>query len=396
MTSQRVARQARRHRGVKVLRLADGRHVARWRDPIGGASRQEGLDKLGLTSDAARRAWAVEKAQQLATLRRAVSLGTVAVARRTPAEAMSDYLDGVAHAGTRASKRVAVQEFVDWLAASGVRSLADVSGPRLMAWRDALLKPGSGGRMVSTRNRYQAAVRAFLRWCSKRGLVPLLGADAIRHGCEHVAEPPREIEFLRPPEVRRVLLAAIEHDARPGVPRKVARMVLLLLLSGMRIAEAVDLDWSEVDLDAGEIRLPATRTKAKRARTVSFKEAPTLGLLFSKMRQEGVSARGRVFPDLNGATWQAAQMRMVARHKAPQFTAHTLRRTCGTVLTCSAGIYGGASAFMSCKRLGHSVAIAEAHYAGHLTDLPPEARCIEDALGVRDIAEAIARGEAAR
>ncbi|MFN9332283.1 MAG: tyrosine-type recombinase/integrase [Planctomycetota bacterium] len=382
---------------MKVLRLADGRHVARWRDPIGGASRQEGLDKLGLTSDAARRAWAAEKAQQLAALRRAVSLGTVAVARRTPAEAMADYLDGVAHAATRASKRVAVQEFVDWLAASGVRSLADVSGPRLMAWRDALLKPGNGGRMVSTRNRYQAAVRAFLRWCSKRGLVPLLGGDAIRHGCEHAAEPPREIEFLRPPEARRVLLAAIEHDARPSAPRKAARMVLLLLLSGMRIAEAVDLDWSEVAVDAGEIRVPAARTKGKRARAVSFKEAPTLGLLLSTMREEaGRPARGRVFPELSGATWQAAQMRMVARHGAPGFTAHTLRRTCGTVLTNAPSIYGAASAWASARRLGHNVTIAEKHYLGHLGDIPPEARCIEDALGVRDVAEAIARGEAAR
>lgn len=380
-----------------MLRLADGRFVARWRDPIGGASRQEGLDKLGLKSDAARRAWAAEKAQQLASLRRAVSLGTVAVARRTPAEAMSDYLEGVAHAGTRANKRVAVQEFVDWLAASGVRSLDGVSGPRLMAWRDHLLKPGNGRRMMSTRNRYQAAVRAFLRWCAKRGLVPLLGADAIRHGCEHAAEPPREIAFLRPPDARRVLLAAIEHDARPTVPRKAARMVLLLLLSGMRIAEAVGLDWSEVDLDAGEIRLPASRTKGRRARTITFREGPTLGLLLATMRDEaGRPTRGRVFPDLTGPKWQAAQMRMVARHGAPDFTAHTLRRTCGTALTCAAGIYGGASAFMSARRLGHNVAIAERHYVGHLTDIPAEARCIEDALGMRDVAEAIARGEAAR
>ena len=55
--------------------------------------------------------------------------------------------------------------------------------------------------------------------------------------------------------------------------------------------------------------------------------------------------------------------------------------TCGTYLTCAPAIYGAASAFMSAKRLGHSVTVAEKHYVG-IVRVSPEARTIELAMQV--------------
>jgi hypothetical protein len=74
---------------------------------------------------------------------------------------------------------------------------------------------------------------------------------------------------------------------------------------------------------------------------------------------------------------------------APEFTWQKLRRTCGCFLTCAPGIFGGASAFMSAKQLGHSVAVAERHYVGVVRGIPPEARTLEAAMGITPQMKAI-------
>ena len=51
------------------------------------------------------------------------------------------------------------------------------------------------------------------------------------------------------------------------------------------------------------------------------------------------------------------------------------------LLDCAPAIYGAASAFMSAKRLGHSVTVAEKHYVG-IVKVSPEARTIEQAMQV--------------
>ena len=65
-------------------------------------------------------------------------------------------------------------------------------------------------------------------------------------------------------------------------------------------------------------------------------------------------------------------------------------------MTNSPAIYGAASAWASAKRLGHSVTVAERAYAGVLRDLPADARTLEAAAGIEDLAQAIVDAEAAR
>lgn len=88
-------------------------------------------------------------------------------------------------------------------------------------------------------------------------------------------------------------------------------------------------------------------------------------------------------------------MKLIADYDAPEFSAHTLRRTCGTLLTNAPGIYHGASAWHSAKRLGHSVQMAEQAYAGQLRDLPATATTIEGAGGFEDLARAIVEAQRA-
>ena len=81
---------------------------------------------------------------------------------------------------------------------------------------------------------------------------------------------------------------------------------------------------------------------------------------------------------------EAARRRLIKKYGAPVFTWHDLRRTCGTYLTCSPGIFGGASAAMSAKRLGHSVVVAERKYVGRI-HIHPRATSLEQAMGIEPI-----------
>ena len=82
---------------------------------------------------------------------------------------------------------------------------------------------------------------------------------------------------------------------------------------------------------------------------------------------------------------ETARDRLMDDFDAPCFTWHDLRRTCGTFLTCSPGIYGGASAFMSAKRLGHGVLVAEKHYVGAVSTIDRAASTLEAAMGIEDL-----------
>ncbi len=225
------------------------------------------------------------------------------------------------------------------------------------------------------------------------GLAPLLSGDAVRHGLRRERQERHAVEFLRPPELRRLLEACERHDRESRAAVKAAPYVLLLLLSGMRSTEQRLLAWSEVDLDAREIRLPASRTKTKAARTIDLRICPTAVDLLARLR---LRVKGeRVFPDWTPGRLEVAVRRLSAKYGAPEFTPHALRRSCGTLLTCAPGIYNAASCYLSARRLGHAVDVAERSYLGVLT-IDAKATTIEAAAGIEDIARRIAGGDAAK
>ncbi len=88
---------------------------------------------------------------------------------------------------------------------------------------------------------------------------------------------------------------------------------------------------------------------------------------------------------------ESTRKRLVRDFGAPAFTWLDLRHTCGTFLTCAPAIYGAASAFLSAKRLGHSVVVSEKHYAGAVT-VAPEIKTLEAALKIDDLCAKIVAG----
>lgn len=388
MSKARLGRPSRRRDGVKLLELADGRHVARWVDPVTGKATQTSLDRLGLTTQTARAAWCAKKAEALAALRAAVAIGGTGTERAELADVAEGYLAAVAHDRTRRSKALPLRAMARWLADAGVTLAADVTGPLVMRhWRDRVTDPASP-RQPSTQCRWLSVGATFLRWLRRRGYCPALTAEAIDVAAEPVRVPRHAPDVLTVAEVRDLLTAAMRYAADDRRRRDVAPLMLALLLTGARWRELGELTWGEVLPDS--IRLAAHRTKIRRARSLEFDVAPTLATLFEALREAAgdPAPTDRVWPGA-AAYWPASVRVLVARYGVRPFTANTLRRTAGTVLTCAAGIFGGSSAYLSARRLGHSVTIAERVYVGLLRGLPPTAKTIEAALGVEDLAAAI-------
>jgi integrase len=382
MPAHRVRRRRLDRFGVKILRLRSGAHVARYVDPISRRQVQVNLDRLGLSSQEARTRWAHDKARSTADLRAKVAAGH-AVADRVPlGRAVADYLTTFENARTVASKRIVLEAVREWLEANGVRETAQLTLPVLLRWRDQYLRPSENGHEASTRNRWLATVGAWLRWASGRGMVPLLGIDAIREGTKRTRQARKEIQFLRPAQVKALLQALARHDddAAAGGWRPMGAFFLTLLLTGARYAEVAGLRWDEVYLADGYIELGAARVKTKSSRRITLAETPALRRLLQALALRRGDAE-LVFGDFTYGTLQHALARLVKDYGAPRFTPHMLRRTAGTILTCSS-IYGTAGSFLSAKRLGHGVQLAEKHYVGALHGLAPDARTFEEAADI--------------
>ena len=260
-------------------------------------------------------------------------------------------------------------------------------------------------RSAQTVNVDLRAVRTVLGYLRKLGLLPKIASDDLKDGLERLAVSHDATEYLRPSEIQTLLDSALKHDAavydatreehaglRPlGSTMRyhpIAPLVACALLTGMRFGEAAGLTWEEVDLEAvgddgqpvGEIHLTAA-TKTKRARSVDLTVSPALrDLLVAMHKRDG--GQGTVFSGTR-PTAEAAAKRIRKDYGAPKaFTWQALRRTCGTYLTNSPGIFGAASAYRSAKQLGHSVAVAERHYVGVIRGIPRDARTLEAAMQI--------------
>ena len=114
--------------------------------------------------------------------------------------------------------------------------------------------PIMANRVVDTLSRiYNAA--------GDRGLIP-----EDHNPCRLVVkyrERARE-RFLTGEEYRRLGRVLAEAETRKGVSVHAAAAIRLLLLTGCRKGEILNLRWDEVDLEAGELRLPDTKTGPRR------------------------------------------------------------------------------------------------------------------------------------
>ena len=147
-------------------------------------------------------------------------------------------------------------------------------------------------------------------------------------------------------------------------------LAILLIATGMRIGEAIALDWSDVDLEAGTIRVSRSRklgggiggTKGDRARLVVM-DSTTVTMMRGHRREAG-SVTGPVFCLLSGSRLDPSNVRTrghaaaLERSGLPPLRLHDLRHTMATL-----AVSAGASLNYVRDQLGHASVRTTERYA---------------------------------
>jgi integrase len=225
-------------------------------------------------------------------------------------------------------------------------------------------------------NRTLTVIGSVFAWAGRRGIIPR-GESPVRH-IERYQEQRRE-RFLSMEELE-TLGATLRLGETAGIPLKVRSdkrapkaelttvlspyavgAIRLLLFTGARRQEILNLRWSEVDFDRGALHLPDSKT----GRKTILLNAPALAVLASMPRVEGnpfviVGSKPRApLTDLN-RPWDT-----VRRHaQLGSFRLHDLRHT-----FASFGASSNLGLPMIGKLLGHTQSATTARYA-HLADDP--------------------------
>lgn len=241
------------------------------------------------------------------------------------------------------------------------------------------------------------AVHTMIEALRVAGKLPALESnEVVRRQLKRLSEEKRKPTPLKPTQIRKLINACRLHDAKHDA---IEPLVLLILLGGFRVGEALALRWEDIDLEDESIAVLSTKTGIERS--VDLRVSPALIRMLTSMRhrsespnviqhseQSAMKARKRVIEEFGAPEF----IYSIRNSRAGERSAPTLRSTCGSYLTCAPKIFGGASLYRSAAQLGHSVTVAQDHYVGTLRvgtlhGIPAEAKTLEAAMRIEDLLE---------
>jgi integrase len=197
-----------------------------------------------------------------------------------------------------------------------------------------------------------------------RELATLRRLLRLAHEWKEIQRVPR-IRLLRGEHARESILnPAQETVYLAACPAPLADVALLLLDTGLRLGEALSLEWAQVKLEPaqgakfGYVTVLSGKAKSKKSRNVPLSER-----VVKMFGQHGPAAKGHVFHRADGSPWpnshlgqQHSRVRTLLE-MPPDFVLHSLRHSFGTRLGES-----GADAFTIMRLMGHSTVTVSQRY----------------------------------
>jgi integrase len=173
------------------------------------------------------------------------------------------------------------------------------------------------------------------------------------------------VRLLRGEGSRESILSPLQEQAYlAAAPDPLSDVALLLLDTGLRLGEALSLEWPQVKLESapgakfGYLTVLSGKAKSKKSRNVPLSER-----VVEMLKQHEPATSGHVFYRADGAPWPNSHLgqqhsRMRTALKLPSdFVLHSLRHSFGSRLGES-----GADAFTIMRLMGHSTVTVSQRY----------------------------------
>lgn len=186
------------------------------------------------------------------------------------------------------------------------------------------------GREKYTRNHYMALLKALFNFAIREKYFS--GRNPVKEFRPYIVDSNRR-EYTED-ELRRILEAAgrieTETQANARAPKYARRIILMLLLTGMRLGELLNLKWDNVRGD--RIVLRRTETKQKREKTIPL--TPGIEEILASLKLDSCGD-GYVLPIENRKTrvevkWLIRRVREISG--VSDFILHGLRHTAASIM----------------------------------------------------------------
>ena len=279
---------------------------------------------------------------------------------------LDEHVAGHCKPSTAHSYTLAIRQHV--LPRLGSRRVAEVTRADVASLHNALRATPFAA------NRTLGIVSAMFSAAELWGLRPQ-GSNPCRY-VKRFRERKRE-RFLSDAEYRRLGAALREAESTGAVAAPAVAAIRLLMLTGCRLSEIMNLRWEHVALEARELRLPDSKTGAK---VVHLGES-AIAMLRGIARREGnpwVIAGRRPGTRIASLHYPWGRIRRLAG--LDDVRIHDLRHS-----FASGGLLVGEGLTMIGRLLGHSEVKTTARYA-HLADDPVKAAADRIAGRIADVA----------
>ena len=336
------------------------------------------------------------------------------VAARVAAKKANPSADGLKESSAIEVERT-VRWFIEWLESRGRTKLttAGLSANILKSFLRTLATEKSHhgkreiDRSAATLNKHRRNLSSALHWIKELRPKQIPDFDNLATALKAQRVQPPEPESFSPDEMRRFFLALWERE-QPGFRKMVSdkrrgawlqtaqatcetpqsRVFLLLALTGMRLGEALELKWSDIDLQRGRITVQAIKTGRRRVLPLTgAPEGDVAPTLLETLKHWKLQAGEREFvlphskptedkpsplPVFDRRAWESLGRELGLRRLTPQ----TLRQNMCSYLSSI-----GVPATVAAMWLGHSVKVAERFYRAQVLDRQ-HGESVEEAMGL--------------